>query len=387
VPSRFIVLVCLTVGASTFPVGPFPALLPEIERAAGLSDQKLGALAAAFGFARMVVDVPVGFFVARHLPAALILSPVLLSAGILIVASGGPFPVLLGGRIVMGVAHSLGMVAWLTTILRYQSGRSLGAALNASEFTAMIGMLSGLATLAMLPKAWSWNHALLVSCAPQVVGIVLAPLLVRALDRHPVPLESSASADPVIAVGPPARDGTIALAFAAGAAAAVAYSTLESYMVPLRGGREFDLDRAGVAHLLMLSQATDLVALMPLGLLTDRIGASRVLPAITAVMALAVFLVSFGGFTAIVAGTALLGLGMAGWMLPLTVVRRETPPSLIAWRTALYRVGVDAGLFAGPMAAGLMGGSARLFAGVVVVALAALTLLLAVRARRTHSIS
>ena len=384
-PSRFIVLVCLTVGASTFPVGPFPALLPDIARVVGLSDAELGALAAAFGFARMVVDVPVGFFVARHLRAALILSPVLLSAGIFIVASGGPFPVLLAGRIVMGVAHSLGMVAWLTTILRYQSGRSLGTALNASEFTAMIGMLSGLATLAMLPKAWSWNHALVVACAPQVVGIVLAPLLVRALDRHPGPPESPTSPDPVSTVAPRGHGGTVALAFAAGAAAAVAYSTLESYMVPLRGGREFDLDRAGVAQLLMLPLAVDLIALMPLGLLTDRIGASRVLPAITAVMALAVLLVSFGGFAAMVAGTALLGLAMAGWMLPLTVVRRETPPSLIAWRTALYRVGVDAGLFAGPLAAGLMGSSASLFAGGVVAALGALTLLLAVRARAPRS--
>lgn len=379
-PSRLIVLVCLTVGASTFPIGPFPALLPELDRVVGLSDPQLGALAAAFGFARMLVDVPVGFFVTRHLRAALVLSPILLTLGIVTIGSGGPFPVLLAGRVVMGVGHSLGMVAWLTTILRYQGGRSLGAALNATEFTAMIGMLSGIGILAALPREWSWNEALLVACAPQLCGIVLGPMLVRALGRSPA--VATAPAEPTNVPAPTGRGSTVALAFIAGAALAVGYSTLESYMLPLRGSREFDLDRSGVARLLMLSQVADMVALMPLGLLADRVGAARVLPAVTGMMALATLLVSFGGFAALVTGTALLGFGMAGWMLPLTVLRRETPPALIAWRTALYRVGVDGGLFVGPFLAGLMGASAPALAAVIVAALVVVSVLLAVRARR-----
>jgi predicted MFS family arabinose efflux permease len=383
VPSRFIVLVCLTVGASTFPVGPFPALLPELDRVVGLSDPQLGALASAFGFARMLVDIPAGYFVARHLRAALVLAPILLSLGILVIGSGGPFPVLLAGRVVMGIAHSLGMVAWLTTILRYQSGRSLGAALNAVEFTAMIGMLSGVGTLALLPREWSWNHALLIACAPQVCGIVLGPMLVRTLGARP-----GVAAAPVAAAGAPSllagarRPSTVALAFTAGAALAIAYSTLESYMLPLRGSREFDLDRSGVARLLMLSQAADMIALLPLGVLADRIGAARVLPAVTGLMALAVLLVSFGGFAALITGTALLGFGMAGWMLPLTVLRRETPSAQIARRTALYRVGVDGGLFIGPLLAGLLGGGAGLLAAVVVAALCVVSVLLVTHARR-----
>src|SRR5688572_19192390 len=152
-PSRLIVLVCLAVGASTVPIGAFPALLPDLDRVVGLSDLELGALAAGFGFARMVMDVPVGLVVARHLPFALSISPVLLALGIALIASGGAFPVLLGGRLLMGLAHAFAMVAWLTTLLRWEAGARMGRALNAMEFSAMIGMLIGTGGISLLPRS------------------------------------------------------------------------------------------------------------------------------------------------------------------------------------------------------------------------------------------
>jgi hypothetical protein len=41
-------------------------------------------------------------------------------------------------------------------------------------------------------------------------------------------------------------------------------------------------------------------------------------------------------------------------------MRRHTPPDQVPWRTALYRVGVDGGLFLGPFTAGLLGSHGRL---------------------------
>lgn len=383
---RLIALICLTVGASTFPIGAFPALLPDLDRVVGLSDVQLGALAAAFGFSRMLVDIPVGLFVARHLPKALVLSPVLLTLGILAIGSGGPFVVLIGGRLLMGVAHALGMVAWLTTILRYLAGRSLGSALNAVEFTAMIGMLAGVGAVGVLPRDLPWNVVLLIACAPQAMGIVLGPLLVRELRRAEPPAAPATAAATAAATAPvssaPRRAGpAVVLAFAAGATLAMTYATLELNVLPLRASREFALDRGGVARLLMLAQVADIAALLPLGFLADRVGATRVLPAVTATMAGAVLLATFGGFAAVNAGAAMLGLAMAGWMLPLTLLRRETPPEAIAWRTALYRVGVDGGLFLGPFVAGLAGPRVPILAVLQALALVAVSGALLARAR------
>jgi len=39
-------------------------------------------------------------------------------------------------------------------------------------------------------------------------------------------------------------------------------------------------------------------------------------------------------------------------MLPLSILRRETPASQVAWRTALFRVFLDLGIFLGPLLSG-----------------------------------
>ena len=385
-PSRLIALVCLAVGASTVPIGAFPALLPDLDRVVGLSDLELGALAAGFGFARMVMDVPVGLVVARHLPFALSISPVLLALGIALIATGGAFPVLLGGRLLMGLAHAFAMVAWLTTLLRWEAGARMGRALNAMEFSAMIGMLVGTGGISLLPREWPWKVALAVACVPQLLGLVVAPFLARAA-RHADATAAAAppTPAPVAYTRPPGRH-TVLLAFAIGTTFAVAYSMLEGYLLPLRGAREFGLDRAGVARLLMVAQLVDLVALLPVGFLADRAGVPRLLTAIIGAAILATALVSFGGFFAVVVGAAFLGLAMAGWMLPVALLRGATAAPQIAWRTSLYRVGVDGGLFLGPFLAGLLGTHAWGLSAAVVVAMVVLgTLLMLDRRNGVHS--
>jgi MFS family permease len=170
----------------------------------------------------------------------------------------------------------------------------------------------------------------------------------------------------------------VRLAFITGAVVAITYATLELYVIPLRGSREFGLDRAGVARLLMLAQAADIVALLPAGMLADRFGTGRLLAAVSVLMAGALVLTGFGGVAALTAGAAMFGLGMAGWMLPLALVRRDTPPALIAWRTALYRVGVDGGLFLGPFLSGLLGSRAWMLAATLAVALLILAVSIAI---------
>ena len=62
-----IVLLCAVSFLTTFSIGAFPSLLPEVARSARLPDWQLGLFAGAFGFARMVADLPVGLFIFRHL--------------------------------------------------------------------------------------------------------------------------------------------------------------------------------------------------------------------------------------------------------------------------------------------------------------------------------
>ena len=353
-----IALLCVASAGNTCSIGAFPALLPEMGAAARLPDWGLGLVAGAFGFARMVADLPVGLFIVLRLRAALVAGPLAMAAGALLLASAAALPTLLAGRALMGVGHALNMVAGLTAILLFYGGRRLGAALNAFEFSAMIGLLGGAGLAAVLPRDFAWNTVLLLACAPQVIGLALLPSILAALGPGTTVVTAAtgpASADST-APGPRAL---VPLAFVAGALVAITYSSIEQFVIPLRGSREFGLERPGLARLIMVMQAADILALLPLGILADRLDPARVLGGVAFTLTAGAALVGFGGIGTMALGCALFGLGMAGWMIPLSVLRRQTPLTRVAWRTALYRVGVDGGLFLGPFVSGLIG-AARL---------------------------
>ena len=386
---RLIVLLCVATGANTVSIGAFPALLPELGASAGLADWQLGAVAGAFGFARMLTDVPVGLFITHHLARALWLAPLVVLTGALLVVGAGGFGVLLLGRALMGAGHTLATLAALTAILRHHAGPGLASALAAVELSAMIGVLGGAGLIALLPRVVPWNAALLITGAPVLLTLGLLPALLRALPRvaasgaRPLFARSAgASAEGPAAAGACGLPSLALLGGLAGAAIAISYTTVEQFVIPVRGSREFGLDRAGIARLLMVGEVVDVLALLPLGALADRRGFPPVLGGVLLVFAAAVGLVAFGSLPLMAVGCALFGFGMAGWTLPLGILRMVTPPAQVAWRTALYRVAVDGGMCLGPVVSGIL--TARhtgILPGVLVVALAATGVALLTRRR------
>jgi hypothetical protein len=229
--------------------------------------------------------------------------------------------------------------------------------LSAFEFSAMLGILGGVTLVGALPRALAWQTAFLVACSPLVAALLTLKMLLALLpdDAGDRPWFAR-SAGIVVPTGPPAAArGTAALAFAAGGAVALAYATLEQFVIPVRGSREFGLERAGIARLLMLAQLCDTVALLPVGALADRRGIAPVLGVVLLTFAAAVAMIGLGPLPLVVAGCVVFGVSMAGWMLPVGLLRAATPGSHVAWRTALFRVFVDGGMFLGPFASGLLG--------------------------------
>jgi MFS family permease len=345
-------LLCLVVFSSTICVGAFGPLLPEIARAQVLPDWELGVLAGAFGFARMAADLPAGALATRRLGTALALAPVILLAGMLLLVTAGPLPVLVLGRLLTGLAHTLIMVGSLTAVLQDQPGPRASIRLNTLEFSGMLGVLGGLVLVGLLPARWRWNVTLLAATAPALVALPAALVLAR---YFPARLGSTpravAAAGPVV-VAPARRRAPppiVRLMLALGVIMALAWSAVSQFVIPLRGTREFGLDRAGVSALLSVAQLVDLAVLLPVGWLADRVGRPPVLAGVAAVLGVGLFAVGLGTLPLMGIGCALLGLGMAGWMLPLGVIREHTDLARLGWRTGLYRVGVD------PLICGVLG--------------------------------
>lgn len=351
-------LLCLVVFSSTVCIGAFGPLLPEIARAKGLPDWELGVLAGSFGFARMAADLPAGALAMRRLPTTLTLAPVILLAGMLLLVTAGPLPVLVMGRLLTGLAHTLVMVGSLTAVLQEQPGPRASIRLNTLEFAGMLGVLGGLVLVGLLPERWPWNVTLLAASTPVLVALVATLVLARHHRARPGSTRPAPEAA-ATAVRTAARRGApppiVRLMFALGVIMALAWSAVSQFIIPLRGTREFGLDRSGISGLLSLAQLVDLAVLLPVGWLADRVGRPPVLAGVAAVLGVGLFAVGLGSLPLLGVGCALFGLGMAGWMLPLGVIREHTDATRLGWRAGVYRVGVDGAIFLGPLICGALG--------------------------------
>ena len=353
-------LLCSLGFVNTFSIGAFPVLLPEISHAGGFGDFDLGLAAAAFGLARIFADIPVGLFITNHLRWAILMAPGVLAAGVLCIATGGPLPLLIFGRALIGTGHALATLSSLTAILRYRDEHVLSFSLTALDMSGMIGALSGMALVGFLPKVWPWHLAFLVACTPQVLVVFLLPSVLAALPIDPPGRGKRIFARDQMGehrmVSSTSRSPLVPLAFASAAAIALAWAAVGQFILPMRAHRQFGLERSGVASLLSLPQLVDIVCLIPVGIIADK--TKRLATALGVVLltfGAGLALVAFAPLRLVVFGCVLFGIGLAGWVLPLSLLRRGTPPQRLAWRTAQYRVAIDAGMFLGPFLSGVLG--------------------------------
>ncbi len=357
-----------------------------------ISDFALGAIAGAFGLARLAADIPAGLFITHHLRRALILAAACIAAGVLCLSIGGPLWLLILGRILWGVGHSLAMVSGITAIIRHTRPGGHAVSLNAFEMSGMCGVLLGIVGTGLLPRDWPWNLSLAVASSPLLVGLLLLPFMLSAIptDRRPAAARPLFSRIDRVGTRPQSgatRSGArwlMVLAVASGATIAFAWSAIGQFILPLRASRDFELDRIGVASLVAVPQFVDVALLLPIGALADRTSRVKVLGWVLIILAAGVTAVTFGSLPVAIIGCVLLGIGLAAWMLPVSLVNQDAEAGSVAWRTALYRVAVDAGIFLGPLLSGLLIGYSLLGAVGVLVAATLATLGIALLLRRSQ---
>lgn len=351
-------LAAAVVFCNTFALGAFPVLLPDIARQTGYDDVALGILAGAFGFARLLCNLPAGLLLAHHLRTAIVLGAITLTAGNLLLYAGDTLWMLVLGRGLYGAGHATMLLSVLITVSRFAAASGHAFSLNVVEFSGMLGMLLGMVIVAVIPEAWPWQRTMMLASAPQLAGVLLLPALLRVVGSAPVPgpvVESPSSVPPTHGLFELIRVNRLtALAWASGFVLAVAWAAVGQFILPLRAAREFELSRIGVAMMLALPQVIDLCFLLPIGKLADRISRVRLLGIVLLVLSGGIAAMAFGSFAWAVLGCALFGIGLAAWMLPISILGRPASPRAAALRVSLHRTFVDAGVFFGPLAAGLL---------------------------------
>ena len=346
-------MLCFISLCSCFAMGAFSPLLPEIGGGA-LADWQLGVVAGALGFGRMATAIPAGWLAGRYLGTTLWAAPALMLAGTVLLAASSSFAVLVLARLILGCAFTVGTVSGLYALLLDDQEPGASVRLNTFEFSAMIGVLGGLGLVGLLPGHWGWSLSLLVASSPLLLILAAAPAIRRRFpDASRMPATRNSPTSDTIRGD--RMSGTLWTMFTVGIVLALAWSAVSQFLLPLRATREFGLDRSGVSSLLMLAQLVDIVALLPVGRLADGLGRTPVLGFVIVVLGLGTAAIGLGSFPWFVVGCACFGFGLAGWMLPVGVIREHTRAEYLAWRMGLYRVGVDAAMFFGPFASGLLG--------------------------------
>jgi MFS family permease len=145
---RLLPFVCVVVVVDTMLFAALTPLLPHFQRAYDLSKGGVGALAAAYAIGVLVAAVPGGIVAARLGARAAVIGGLgLVTLASVGVALADSFGLLFGARLVQGIGSSFtwaGALAWLAlSTPRERRGRTMGTAIGAAVFGALLGPVIG----------------------------------------------------------------------------------------------------------------------------------------------------------------------------------------------------------------------------------------------------
>src|SRR4030095_10913786 len=109
-----------------------------------------------------------------------------------VVAGSGSFALLVLGRLILGLAHTLGTVGGLIAVLLDDRGPGASMRLNVFEFSAMIGVLGGLGLVGALPGDLGWNVSLLLASSPLLLVLAAIPMIRRRFPDGAIPQDAAA---------------------------------------------------------------------------------------------------------------------------------------------------------------------------------------------------
>ena len=348
-----VVTFCLYFGFGlTMPV------LPLFARDLGASGAIVGLTVAAFGIASFSFDLAGG-----RLSDRVGVRRAAAGGGLIVLCSalvGWAAPnvwVLLLARLATGAGSAIYVTTAMNVLARTtppdRMGRSMGAYQSALQLSIAVGPVAGGA----LAEALGFRPVFLLHAAIAGAGVLVClRALPRALPR-PEPRYGEGAAGGFSEV---LRDGAFQTALAVAFVVFILRAGVSSTAVPLYAHEELGLSRGRVGLALALTALSNLIFLRHAGRLADRRPrAVAILVGLAATLLglglLAFWQTELGLYVAmVVVGCATAYAGVT----PAVVITDVTPPAHSATAMGLYRMAIDSGNVAGPVAAGVLVGSA-----------------------------
>jgi MFS transporter, DHA1 family, multidrug resistance protein len=331
-------------------IGATGPILPEVRRSLALSAADIGIVVAAFGLARLCVDLPGGALAARlgfRIP--FLLGSLLLAAGSTWSAVTAGVPGLVTGQILAGIGcvfcHVTALVVLSSQASAGTSGRTMGFYFGAT----FAGLALGGAIAGQIAAVLGWRAAFLGAATASLAGFLVVLLPGRrpaASAPRPGPSPGSARWRPLLA---PHLLSVYLLHFTA----LFLWAGVRTAVWPFIASEVGGLSVRAIGLALGIGSFVTLGTLASAGALSDRWGKVPVITVglLASVAGLAVPLLATSA-GALLASLLLLDLGQ-GILAPsasalLADVHRSTPG--IGTATGLMRLLGDLGWLVGPLA-------------------------------------
>ncbi len=339
--------------------GVMTPVLGDIQAQFAVSITEVALANSAFGFARLVLDVPIGMLMDRLDQRWLrLVGAVTLCGGAILCASAPTFYAILIGRLLTGAGAAIILVTNLVWISQLSTnerrGRDLGIYQALFQAGASISPIAG----GVLADWFSWRVSFWFSAAASLLAF--APMLnpragwIRKLriksfeSKEPQP-QSDAPTNrwPMLSALVVANIVTFVLFFSVGG--------FQNTVVPLFGSLVLGLDAGVIGLALGLSTILRFVVSLVGGELSDRFGRRAVLVPGLILIGFGTLMFNFAtGLTTYIMAILVLSVGRFGNNVPATVLADHGPEARWGFLMGLNRSVGDLGVVFGPVAMGLL---------------------------------
>jgi MFS transporter, DHA1 family, multidrug resistance protein len=348
--------------------GVLSPLLPLLRETFHVGYGELGLLISMFGLSRVAMDIMAAYLLSRIPLFRLLVWGIILTGGgslLCVVAPG--FYWLVSARVLVGLGISMTTLAGLTVIIESTPLTAQGRANNLLEFSAIGGSAFSPTLSGLMASLIHWRAAFALGTL-FVVGAFAWVILtrealeedIRALPRkapsdHDATSTRTLPADKAGAHSP--HTTAIVIAYLTTFMLSFTWSGFLSTAIPLYGGEVVGLSTSTLGMVLTAGMLVDLVLLLPVGWLSDRLDYRVVLA--PAMLLMAVTLAWFPQAQG-VWGLLLVSIGIhtsfAAWGMPSAALAQLARGGRLRRTMGVYRFLVDGAVVVAPWLIGTLVG-------------------------------
>jgi predicted MFS family arabinose efflux permease len=346
--------------------GLLSPLLPLLRETFRVSPGELGLLTSMSGLSSVVMDIIATYLLQRRPLLSLVLQGIGLAGVALLASMLAPgFYWLVAAQMLLGFGLGITRVACLMVIVTGTPRAVQGRANNLLEFSAIAGLtlsptLSGLAASLL---HWRAAFAVALVFVAGAFGWVvytrqtLAEAVGTSTGRHdpdtPAATRSTQRSEAPAAAAPHTR--VLGIAYVATFVLSFIWSGFVSTALPLFGGEVVGISTSTLGLVFTAGLLIDLILLLPIGWLSDRLEARVVLtPALLLMAGALAYLpqaTSLGGLFVV---SICLHTGFAAWGMPSAALALCTPREYLARTMGIYRLLVDGAVVIAPWLVGTL---------------------------------